>query len=263
MPPIPRPDFPESTLERLAAAKHIAELTRAGMSADSGLPTYRSGPDAVWNNVDPSEVASVDARRRQPLKVWTRLMTMREKMLACEPNAGHLALARLAASFQVTLITQNIDELHELAGSETVRHMHGQLRTVVCVNCRQHALPHADVTTLMTCTHCGKCMRPDVVLFHEMLNGKNMKFAEQTVRQSDALLVVGTSAQVFPIASLPVLARRKRKLLVEINPNPTQVTSIADECLRITAAIGLPWLVDTLLERARAAPAASASRSKP
>ena len=250
----PSPGLSEPTLERLAAAKHIAELTRAGMSADSGLPTYRSGPDAVWNNVDPSEIALVDARRRQPLKVWTRLMTMREKMLACEPNAGHLALARLAASFQVTIITQNIDDLHERAGSETVRHMHGQLQTAVCVNCRQHALPHADVTTLMTCTHFGKRMRPDVVLFHEMLNGKNMKFAEQTVRQCDALLVVGTSDQVFPVASLPALARRKRKLLLEVKLNPTQMTSIADECLRITAAIGLPGLVDTLLEHARPAP---------
>ena len=248
------PALSESTLERLTAAKHIAVLTGAGMSADSGLPTYRSGPGALWSIVVANEVASASAWRQQPLKVWAWYMGIREKVICSHPNAGHLALARLAESVRVTILTQNVDDLHERAGSETVRHMHGQLRTVVCVNCRQHALPHADDTTLMICTHCGKRMRPDVVLFHEMLNGKDMKFAQQTVRQCDALLVVGTSCQVHPVASLPVLARRKRKLLVEINPNPTQVTSVADECLRTTAAIGLPWLVDTLLDRARPTP---------
>lgn len=248
------PALSDSTLERLAAAKHIAVLTGAGMSADSGMPTYRSGPDALWNNGDASEVASVDAWHRQPLKVWTWLMILREKMLACEPNAGHLALARLAASFQVTILTQNIDDLHERAGSETVRHMHGQVRTVVCIHCRQHAVPHADAESLMVCPRCGQRMRPDVVLFNEQLNPDDWTFAQQTVRRCDALLVVGTSCQVHPVATLPVLARRKRKLVVEINPNPTQTTSVAHECLRTTAAPGLPWLVDTLLDRTRPTP---------
>ena len=252
--PHPSPGLSESTLERLVAAKHIAVLTGAGMSADSGLPTYRSGRDALWNNVDASEVASVDAWRSQPLKVWARLMTLREMMLGCQPNAGHVALVRLAASFQVTILTQNIDDLHERAGSETVRHMHGQLRTVVCVHCRQHAPPHADAESLMVCPRCGQRMRPDVVLFNEQLNPEDWTFAQQTVRRCDALLVVGTSCQVHPVAALPVLARRKRKLVVEINPNPTQTTSVAHECLRTTAARGPPWLVDTLLDRTRPTP---------
>lgn len=261
--PHPSPGLSESTLERLAAARHIAVLTGAGMSADSGLPTYRSGPGALWSIAVANEVASACAWREQPLKVWAWYMGMREKVNGSHPNAGHLALARLAESVQVTILTQNVDDLHERACSDRVRHLHGQVRTVVCVHCRQHAPPHADAASLMNCPRCGQRMRPDMVLFNEQLNPEHWAFAQQTVRQSDALLVVGTSAQVFPVASLPVLARRKRKLLVEINPNPTQVTSIADECLRTTAAVGLPWLVDTLLERARAAPAASASRSKP
>jgi NAD-dependent deacetylase len=94
-------------------------------------------------------------------------------------------------------------------------------------------------------------MRPDVVFFNEQLSPEDWTFARQTVHQCDALLVAGTSCQVHPVATLPVLARPKRKLVLEINPNPTQTTSVADECLRMTAAVGLPWLVDTVLDRAR------------
>ena len=252
--PHPSPGLSESTLERLAAAKHVAVLTGAGMSADSGLPTYRTGADALWSSVVANDVASARAWRQNPLKVWAWYMGMREKVINSHPNAGHLALTRLAKTVQVTILTQNVDDLHERAGSDRVLHLHGQVRTVVCARCKQHAPPHADASNLMNCPRCGQRMRPDVVLFNEQLNPEHWRDARQAVQQCDAMLVVGTSCQVHPVASLPVRARRQRKLLVEINPNPTQVTSVADECLRTTAAIGLPWLVDTLLDRARPTP---------
>lgn len=236
----------DSTLKRLTSAQHIAVLTGAGLSADSGLPTYRSGPDALWSLEVAQDIASAKAWRQQPLKVWEWHLRMREKILASQPNAGHLALAQLAQSARVSILTQNIDDLHERAGSTDVCHLHGQVRTVVCVKCRSHAEPDLSPAQLMACPRCGGRMRPDVVLFNESLNPASWQHARSTVRKCDVLLVVGTSCEVFPVADLPRYALKRRRHVVEINPRETPASTLAHASLRLTAAQGLPWLVKAL-----------------
>lgn len=183
-------------------------LTGAGMSTESGIPDFRSS-SGLWSDVDPFEVASIDAFRRDPLRVWRWYGPRIAGLLAAEPNAGHLALAALERSGHVrAIVTQNIDRLHTRAGSRDVTEVHGSIARFVCLACGgeealEPVLGQLETRKAPVCAACGSILKPGVVMFGEILPPEQMLRAEHLCREAPLLLVVGTSLQVWPVAGLP------------------------------------------------------------
>lgn len=230
--------------ELLAGAETLLILTGSGMSRESGLPTFR-GPEGLWRGVKPEDVASIDAFRRDPKWVWE---WYRERILAhrnVEPNPGHRAVARLQKQFgRSTLATQNVDVLHERAGSKGVLHLHGQLNFVRCMSCTRR-LPLEPVlleTLPPPCPACAGILRPDVVWFGEALPEGPFQEAVAAAHACDVALVVGTSNLVYPAAMLPQFAKQEGAAVIEVNPESTPLTPDADVALAGTAADVLPTL---------------------
>ena len=232
----------------LRNARFIAALTGAGISAESGLATFRDAQTGLWARFDPRELATPSAFARNPKLVWDWYAWRRERVAAAQPNAGHFALAELerrASDFM--LITQNVDGLHQRAGSRKLVELHGNIGRVKCS--REDTLVErweAPAGEVPRCTHCGAPLRPDVVWFEEMLPEHAVAAAEDAVRRCDVLLVVGTSAEVYPAAALPAHAQRSGAIVVEINPNTTALSAAADHVLRGAAGVVLPALVAAL-----------------
>ena len=225
-------------------ARRIAVLTGAGISAESGVPVFR-GPGGLWRQFRPEELATPEAFAARPELVWEWYCWRRERIAAAEPNAGHLALARLQASREaVTLLTQNVDGLHERAGSRSPVELHGNLWRVRCADgCGYYArdLESAAPRTMLRCA-CGGWLRPDVVWFGEALDATVLTSASEAVAHADVLLVVGTSAVVYPVAGLPALARRRGARVVEVNVDETPLSAMADAVLCGPAGTILPAL---------------------
>ena len=228
--------------ERLAAARSVCVLTGSGISAESGLPTFR-GAGGLWRTHRVEQLASPEGFARDPVLVWTWYDERRAKHAGVEPNAGHAALAELeprVADF--TLVTQNVDSLHYRAGSRTVLELHGNLRQARCNRCGSRrpltpGVPFGDFEH-----HCGGRFRPDIVWFGEALPPDVWAAAVAAARRAEVLLVVGTSGQVQPAASLATLAPRGA-LVVEVNPEATPLSSYAQVTLRGSAADVLPRLI--------------------
>ena len=236
---------------QLLAVQRMVVFTGAGMSKDSGLDTFRDA-DGVWARNAPQDYASPEGFRRNPRGVWRWYAQRRRQMLAAEPNTGHNAIAALEQRIpQVTVITQNIDGLHQRAGSRRVLELHGTVHRYKCARNCQGAptltpLPDLDEEEPLPCPHCGALTRPDVVWFGEMLPADVWEAAVMEMAACDAVLVVGTSGQVEPAASLLWRAKSRRKALVEINPEPTLINAIADVVLTGTAAEMTPALAAAL-----------------
>jgi NAD-dependent deacetylase len=228
----------------IRAAERIAVLTGAGISAESGVPVFR-GPGGLWREFRPEDLATPEAFARQPEIVWEWYRWRREKIAAAQPNPGHVSLARLArARAGVSLLTQNVDGLHERAGSDAPVELHGNLWRVRCARgCgfqardRETEAPRTD----LRCA-CGAWLRPEVVWFGESLDPGVLASAADCVARADVLLVVGTSAVVYPVAGLPDIARRRGARVVEINVEPTALSAEADAVLRGPAGQILPAL---------------------
>lgn len=233
----------------LAGAGAVAVLTGAGVSAESGVPTFRD-PGGLWRGRRPEELATPEAFRRDPVEVWAFYRWRVESLRGVVPNAGHHALARLEAGLdRFWLLTQNVDGLHRAAGSRRVEELHGSIRTARCTRCRgetdvEAALAGVDPGTVPACPACGGALRPAVVWFGEPLPSRALAVAEEAVRECDLMLVVGTSGVVQPAASFAWRARARGARVVEVNPEPTPITEIADVALRGGAARLLPALVD-------------------
>jgi NAD-dependent deacetylase len=229
-------------------ARFIAALTGAGISAESGLATFRDAQTGLWARFDPRELATPSAFSRNPKLVWDWYAWRRELVAAAQPNAGHFALAELERrTSDFLLITQNVDGLHQRAGSRKLVELHGNIARVKCSRegtIVEHWVAPAGV--MPRCAHCGAPLRPDVVWFEEMLPEHALAAAEDAVRRCDVLLVVGTSAEVYPAAALPAHARRSGATVVEINPNATALSAAADHVLRGAAGAVLPALVAAL-----------------
>lgn len=229
----------------LGTARDIAVLTGAGISAESGLATFRDAPTGLWARFDPRELATPTAFARNPKLVWDWYAWRRERVAAAQPNAGHRALAeweRRVGHF--LLITQNVDGLHQRAGSQKLVELHGNIGRVKCS--REGRLVErwdAEAAGVPLCPGCGALLRPDVVWFEEMLPAEALAQAEAAARECDVLLVVGTSAEVYPAAALPALARESGAVVVEVNPNTTPLSRTADYALRGAAGAVLPALV--------------------
>ena len=229
-------------------ARRLVVLTGAGVSRESGIPTFRDALEGLWAQYDPQQLASPAGFRRDPTLVWQWYAARRRAVAAAQPNAAHIALARLGAVKATTLITQNVDGLHEAAGSTAVLHLHGALDRYKCVD-RGHGhdialetLPDAPPP----CSVCGALLRPDVVWFGEMLPPEILSRAIAATEQADLMLVVGTSGLVHPAASLPLLAAQCGAVTIEVNHEATALTPHMTLSLRGAAGIVLPALVDSL-----------------
>ncbi len=230
--------------ELVARGRGVAALTGAGISAESGVPTFR-GKDGFWENRSVEDLATPEGFARDPRKVWAWYEERRTQISACAPNAGHVALAAYGRERpDFTLITQNIDGLHRLAGSPRVIELHGDLFRVRCVDeedsREDRRVPLPEIPPRCG---CGALLRPDVVWFGELLPERAIRAAGAAARASQLFLVIGTSALVYPAASLPEIARSRGAYLVEINVEPTPLTPLAHEVLRGPASEILPDLL--------------------
>jgi NAD-dependent deacetylase len=237
--------IPSELYHALHRARFVAALTGAGISAESGVATFRDAQTGLWARFDPRELATPDAFARNPKRVWDWYAWRRERVAAVEPNAGHRALVELEGRVsEFLLITQNVDGLHQRAGSRKLVELHGNIARVKCS--REGTIAEnwsAEEGEVPRCANCGALLRPDVVWFEEMLPEPALVAAEDAARRCDVLLVIGTSAEVYPAAGLPMLAHEHGALVVEINPNETPLSARADYVLRGASGVVLPRLV--------------------
>jgi NAD-dependent deacetylase len=238
-----RPMLPQAR-QWLRDARAVAVLTGAGISAESGVPTFR-GPEGLWRQFRPEELATPEAFARDPLLVWEWYDWRRQKIAAVTSNAGHLALAALEKRKErFALITQNVDGLHEAAGSRNVLKIHGDIWRLRCTRCRREwTCRDAPLAELPPHCGCGGLARPGVVWFGEPLPPGVWAKAEEAAAQCEVMLVVGTSAVVYPAAGLVPLARRGGARVIEINREPTPVSAACAASLRGLAGEILPALI--------------------
>lgn len=234
----------------LAAARCITVLTGAGVSAESGVATFRDAQTGLWSRFDPQQLASQEGFAADPGLVW-RWYTHRLAMVeAAQPNPGHWALARLELLVpQFLLVTQNVDDLHERAGNHRVIHLHGHIGRFHCNGCQTpYTLRPGDREAPLppTCPHCTDYIRPSVVWFGEMLPEQEMQEAWRAAEQCDVLLVIGTSGVVYPAAQLPAIARRRGAHIIEINTERSALSDLASVLLLGPSGELLPSLMDAM-----------------
>lgn len=246
-------DLPEEVLTAVQGARRVLALSGAGMSAESGVPTFRDAQTGLWEEFDPSQLATAEAWQEDPRFVWGWYAWRMHLVRGVEPNAGHRALAELAQLREVTISTQNVDDLHERAGSSVAAHVHGSLFALRCTDCdtpyeQEVDLPSAPAERLEPpkCPECGAHVRPGVVWFGEMLPEADVEATEAAIdalEPGDVALVIGTSGLVFPAAGYPAMARAEGATVIEVNPLETEVSDMCHHVVRGTAAQVLPALV--------------------
>jgi NAD-dependent deacetylase len=240
-------DVDQQLLQRVREAESVAALTGAGVSAASGIPTFR-GADGYWRGRDPMTLASPQGFAADPTLVWEWYAMRREKVDLAEPNPAHTSIADLEARLgaeRFTLITQNVDGLHRRAGSRHILELHGNLTRAKCWSeCGRIWDWSLPLEELPPRCDCGDLSRPDVVWFGEMLDPGVISAAHRTAAQADVLLVVGTSAVVEPAASLPIATRSEGGLLIEINPEETPLSAFVDWRLGGPADVLMAELVE-------------------
>lgn len=239
--------LPGDLVECARDARRVVALTGAGMSAESGVPTFRAAQTGLWARFDPMDLATPEAFDRDPVRVWQWYAWRRELVGRAVPNAGHQALAGWGGRARVTVVTQNVDGLHQQAGSAEVIELHGNLRRSVCsAGCGVQS-PGAGEPP--PCPQCGAPLRPDVVWFGELLPEGALESAMAAVQAADLVLSVGSSNQVQPAAELPFLALRNGCPVAEVNPETTPLSARADWSLRGTAAALLPRLAAAAMSK--------------
>ncbi len=226
--------------EVIVSARHMVALTGAGISQESDVPTFR-GNDGLWRQYDPMELATPEAFKRDPGLVW-EWYSWRQGLIAnCRPNPAHTTLARWARDGLLkALITQNVDGLHERAGSEDVIEVHGNLWRVRCTECDYRAHLSAPASGVPECPECGALLRPDVVWFGEALDAAVLARVWQELHLADACIVIGTSAVVYPAAQFPATVKSQGGAVIEVNVEETPLTPIADVHVRGRAGEVLP-----------------------
>jgi NAD-dependent deacetylase len=230
--------------EWLQSARSIVALTGAGISAESGIPTFR-GSGGLWRNFRAEDLATPEAFERDPRMVWEWYDWRRGLIAAAQPNAGHFALAEIERRApQFALVTQNVDGLHDRAGSRNIHKVHGDIWTLRCTRCRRVWEDlRAPLSDLPPCCECGAMARPGVVWFGEALPDDVWGSAIDAVRAADVCFVIGTSAIVYPAAGLVHLAKSAGAKVIEINVAETPVSSEVDLSWRASSADALPQLL--------------------
>jgi NAD-dependent deacetylase len=237
----------------IARAKHMVALTGAGISTPSGIPDFRSPGSGLWDRADPMAVASIWGFLEHPQGFYDWVKPLARKILDAEPNPAHRALAQLESLGRLNaIITQNIDNLHQRAGSKRVLELHGHLREATCIRC-YHMMPARTMIEqflgdgqVPRCPECGSVMKPNVVLFGEMLPVGVMNDAEEESRTCDVMLVAGSSLEVAPAAELPHLARKNGARLIIVNKTSTPADRLASIVLREDVAIALPRILQEI-----------------
>jgi NAD-dependent deacetylase len=216
----------ERLVEDIRKASAIVALSGAGMSVESGIASFR-GPGGLWEKYDPEEYGHIDTLRYEPGKAWIMLSDMQREILKAQPNAGHYALAELEKMGKLrAIITQNVDGLHHVAGNQEVIEFHGHLQSVSCMDCG-YQVPSAEVDLETLPPRCAKCngpVKPDAVFFGEAIPSDALTRSHHEASTCDLMLVIGTSAMVYPAASMPAIAHDAGAKVVEINPSPTSLT---------------------------------------
>jgi len=236
----------------LVDSKHAVALTGAGISVDSGVPDFRS-PGGLWERFNPMEYAHIEAFIHDPIKVWGMLKEMESVVRNAKPNAGHIGLADLEKMGIIkAVVTQNIDNLHKAAGSKIVIEFHGSTQSLVCLRCNTYYdaeevrnRAEAEGEFPPTCFKCGNILKPNVVFFGEGIPAKAMAEATRHAYECDTMMVIGTSATVYPASSLPIIARQNEAILIEINTTPTVLTeNVANYTILGSATEVMPGIVE-------------------
>lgn len=257
------PPAHSSQKEQINRAIHLLKLSRlaigltgAGVSTPSGIPDFRSPESGVWENVDPFEVASITAFRRHPEKFYNWVYPLAHASLNAAPNPAHMALALLEQHGPLkALITQNIDMLHTGAGSQTIYEIHGHLRQATCLSCqatfdgRQTLAQFLATNQVPRCPHCEGIIKPDVILFGEILPYDILLKAQAAVESCDLLLVAGSSLEVSPASDLPLIAKRNGARVIIVNWGETYFDAYADVVIRADVAEALPILAQAFLPK--------------
>ncbi len=222
--------------EVMGSAKNVIALTGAGISTESGIPDFRSR-GGLWEKFDPGEYATIDAFHENPEKVWRMLFEMMDLVRNARPNPGHAALAELEKMKKLgCVITQNVDNLHQEAGIVNVVEYHGNVSRLECLQCGRiyddkdfdaGALVSSRISPL--CRKCNAVLKPTVVLFGEMIPRAATVQSEEAARNADVVLVIGTSAVVYPAAGIPLIARQNNAVIIEFNTEETGLTSYATD----------------------------------
>jgi NAD-dependent deacetylase len=248
------PELPASTLlgihyaaEIIRGAKHAIALTGAGISTPSGIPDFRSEKNGLWEKTDPFEVASLSAFRYDPEKLFIWMRPLAQKIFNARPNPAHYGLAALQkAGFLDTIITQNIDGLHQRAGSERVFEVHGSLQTLTCIRCYQqvdssrHLKDYLEAGEIPRCPNCRNILKPDVILYGEQMPMRAWLRAQDATGQCDVMIVVGSSLEVLPAAGLPMRALENGAHLIINNHTKTYIDIRADVVLAEDVAEIIP-----------------------
>ncbi|MDZ7371750.1 MAG: NAD-dependent deacylase [candidate division KSB1 bacterium] len=238
-------EIPKELLRLFSKVERVAVLTGAGISAESGVPTFR-GADGLWSKLNQRELASMDAFLQNPQRVWEWYQQRKKIMRDVQPNTAHLALVDLEKMFShFSIATQNIDGLHTRAGSRTVYELHGNIERNRCASCGALYELESEAIVPPRC-HCGGLIRPDVVWFGEMLPEEAWQKALDAARSAQLYISIGTSAQVYPAAGLPFEALSNNAFVVEINLEPTELTPYAHLSLHRKAGEILPKLVEAV-----------------
>lgn len=233
-------EVPPDIVDSIARAKKISVLTGAGVSAESGIPTFR-GAGGMWEKYDIWKLATVRGFEENPQLVWEWYQHRQAEVIRAKPNAAHETIAEMERYFDVfTVVTQNIDGMHARAGSRNIVELHGNIWRMRCVRDSTVMDLTAPVKEIPPLCQCGSLMRPDVVWFGEQLPEEAIERASKAAVESDVMFVIGTSAQVYPAAALPVLTHHSGGKVIEVNLEPTSVTDFADASFFAPAGSVMP-----------------------
>ena len=239
-------NFDQTFLDILTSAKKVVFFTGAGISAESGIPTFR-GKDGIWNKLKPEELANFNAFMRNPEMVWEWYNHRKKIIHESKPNPGHNAIAEMQNLInKVTVVTQNIDNLHRRAGSRDVYELHGNIERNFCVNCHTFYNEELDFSAGVPKCKCGGLIRPDVVWFGEFLPEDQFRGGQEAAKASDIFFVVGTSGIVYPAAGLIHSAKNSGSYIVEINIEPTEISYVCDKSYFGESGKVLPEIVKAL-----------------
>lgn len=250
-------DLIQKAAKLIQEARIVTILTGAGVSKESGVPTFRDALEGLWAQYDPAQLATPQAFKSNPKLVWDWYEWRRDLAGNVSPNPGHYALAKLQDYKPHThIITQNVDDLHEQAGSKDVIHLHGNIATHKCFDNCQGVPTLIDIESLEfdkevgppECPHCGAYMRPNVVWFGEALPSDELNKASQYSQVCDVMIVVGTSGMVSPASELPRIAKQSGAKIIEVNPDESMITRIADIKLEGGSGQMLPEVIEALNE---------------
>ena len=228
--------------DKIQKFKKIVFVTGAGISQESGIPTFR-GKDGLWRNYDAMKLATIDAFYDNPKLVWEWYNERRMNIFQAQPNPGHEAIAELEKYAEVVVLTQNIDGLHQKSGSTKVLELHGSIVKIKCSVCDYKEEILTEISELPPLCKCGNILRPDVVWFGEPLPQDVWQNAINLASNCDLMIIAGTSLAVSPANTLPIYAKQNNATLVEINPEETEMSEEMDIIIRNTSAKSLPKLV--------------------